>query len=147
MVIPLDIYTKISYLYVLCRSSGIGVTFITDFIFNFGLDIFTELIEKYSIRNVFDLMKIKTLMKETLESYFKKRLERYPIIDISDYRHIEIEFDRRKFPLNKRLEFLEFVNRYDKSFLHKEKLLLTREDIDSMFEAYDNIERETYDNF
>lgn len=119
----------------------------TDFIFNFGLDIFTELIEKYSLRNILDLMKIKTLVKNTLESYFKKGCERYPLIDLADYRRIEIEFDRRKYSLSQRLEFLEFVNRYDKTFIKKEKLLLLPEEIEIMFEAYDNIERETYEHF
>lgn len=143
LVIPTDIYAKMSYIYVLCNSSNLGVTFITDFIFNFGIEILTELIEKYSIRNIFHLMKIKELVKATLESYFKKALDRRPLLDLSDYRRVEIEFERRKYTLEQRLEFLEFVNRYDRVFLQKEKLLLDSNDLEIMFNQYDNMERET----
>ena len=147
MVIPTDLYVKLSYIYVLCRSNGVGITFITDFIFNFGIDIFTELIEEHGLRNIFDLMKIKDLIKNTLKTFFKKGNERYPMIDLSDYIKMEKEFERRKFGHAKRIEFLTFINHFDKSFLHKEKLLLDQEDIDLLFHAYDNIERETYEHF
>lgn len=89
-------------------------------------------------------MKIKDLIKATIESYFKKSLERYPLITLDDYRRIEIEFDRRKYKLSQRLEFLTFVNRFDKSFIGVEKLLLESKDLDIMFEAYDQLEKETH---
>lgn len=144
LVIPLDTYTKMSYLYLLCKESKVGVSFMVDFLFNFGVEIFITAIEKYSLKNIFHLMKMKTLIMNTIDTYFKKSLNRYPLIELTDYKYIEGEFERRKFTFDQKLEFLEFVRLYDKTFIDKEKLLLDQKDISELFTAYANIEKETY---
>ena len=143
LVIPYDLYTKMVYIYLLCKSSNVGVTFIIDFIFNFGIDIFITLIEKYNLRNIFHLMKIKEYVMASLDVLFKKKLNRYPLIDCNDIIFITQEFNRLNFSQEQRIEFLTFVNNFDKSFLYKEKLVLDADDLKVLFEAYLLIEKES----